>query len=224
MPDLSLEKAFVLSARRFGERSWIVSLFSKEHGRMSGLYRHKQAPEPATIVSARWQARLAEQLGRFSLEETKPVAARYLDDKKRLSCLVSLCALLYDFLPENQPFPHLYQVVSDFVEQLDSADFLKAYILLEKELLSEVGFGLDLSGCAGGGNPNDLAYISPKTGRAVSREKGLPYHDKLLPLPRFMWQDVPADEKEIRLGLKLTGFFLEQHSPRHRLPESRRFL
>lgn len=218
MPELHAEKALVLSARRLGERSWIVALFSKEAGRVSGVYSRKQPPEPASTVNARWQARLSEQLGRLSLEEITPVAVRYLDDKKRLACLASVCSLLNDFLPERQAFPGLYRETVSFLAMLAGPDFLKQYVLFEKKLLSETGFGLDLSGCAGGGDASDLAYISPKTGRAVSREKGEPYRNRLLPLPRFFWQDMPADGQDIRSGLKLTGYFLEKHSPKHRLP------
>ena len=221
MPDFKTENALVLSARPCGERSWIVSLFTKENGRFIGVLNKKNAPETGTFVVARWQARLAEQMGTFYLEESKPLSILYLDDPKRLAVISSLCALLDDTLPERQAFPGLYEGVFQFLETLEQADFLKNYALLEKELLIEIGFGLDLSGCAGGGDPADLAYISPKTGRAVSREKGLPYHNKLLALPRFFWTESTATPKDIQDALMLTGYFLMQHTPRHRLPKIR---
>ena len=221
MPEFKSEKALVLSTRRLGESSWIVSLLTRENGRTLGVLKKKKAPDIGTFVTARWRARLAEQLGTFYLEETNPFSVRYLDDPKRLNCLSALCALLDDTLPERQSFNALYHKTLSFLESLDGDDFLKNYALFEKDLLFEIGFGLDTSGCAGGGNADDLAYISPKTGRAVSREKGEPYRHKLLPLPRFLWQDVPATPQDIRQSLLLTGYFLVQHSPKHRLPQSR---
>ena len=224
MPEFSLEKALVLSARRLGERSWILSLFSREQGRILGVYQKKQPPETGVFVTGRWRARLSEQLGNFYLEENEPFVARYLDDRQRLACISSLCALLDDFLPERQSFTDLYDSVVLFFKKLDEDSFLKNYVLLERDLLSDVGFGLDTSACAGGGDAKDLAYISPKTGRAVSREKGKPYHNKLLVLPRFFWTDSKAQDDDIQNGLKLTGYFLLQHSPKHRLPITRQSL
>ena len=218
MPEFKAEQAVVLASRPLGDRSWIITLLTREHGKLAGVFQKKQPPQTGTIVAARWQARLAEQLGRLYLEETDPFPVRYLDDRQRLACLSSLYALLDDFLPERQPYPDLYDCVFRFFDTLDSTDYLKAYILLECDLLRETGFGLDTSSCAGGGDATQLAYISPKTGRAVSRDKGAPYHHRLLILPRFIWQDAPADITDIQNGLTLTGYFLLRHSPRHRLP------
>ena len=224
MPEFSLEKALVLSAKRLGERSWILSLFSREQGRILGVYQKKQPPETGVFVTGRWRARLAEQLGNLYLEESNPFVVRYLDDYRRLACISSLCALLDDFLPERQSFADLYDSVCHFFEQFDEDTFLKNYVLLERDLLSDIGFGLDTSSCAGGGDARDLAYISPKTGRAVSREKGKPYHNKLLILPKFLWTDSGATNEDIQNGLILIGYFLTQHSPKHRLPITRQSL
>ena len=221
MPEFKTENALVLSAKPLGERSWILSLFTQESGRFVGVIKRKKPFEVGTFVTGRWQARLSEQMGTFYLEETNPLSVLYLDDGKRLAVLSSLCALLDDTLPERQAFPNLYRQVVLFLNELDGCDFLKKYTLLEKELLMEIGFGLDLSGCAGGGDPADLAYISPKTGRAVSREKGLPYRNKLLTLPPFFWKEADATSKDIQDALTLTGYFLVQHTPRHRLPKIR---
>ena len=221
MPEFKTENALVLSARPLGEHSWIVALFTKENGKYLGILNKKKPPETGTFVAARWHARLNEQLGTFYLEETNPLSVLYLDDSQRLAVISSICALLDDVLPERQAFPTLYAETILCLLALEKPDFLKYYALLEKELLTEIGFGLDLSGCAGGGDPADLAYISPKTGRAVSREKGLPYHSKLLTLPRFFWKESPASEQDIQDALKLTGYFLIQHTPKHRLPKIR---
>ena len=221
MPEITSEKALVLSSRRFGERKWIVTVFTENNGKIAGVLNKKQPPETGTFVSVRWRARLSEQLGMLFLEEITPFSVGYLDDKKRLACLSALCALLNDTLPERQAFSELYRKTFLLLGQLDEPDFLRLYALFERDLLEELGFGFDLTVCSGGGNSEDLAYVSPKTGRAVSREKGLPYHQKLLVLPRFFWKDEPANDKDIRDGLRLTGYFLSQHTFHHKLPDIR---
>lgn len=221
MPEFSSENALVLSRRPLGETSWIISVLTSDHGRHVGVLKQKKPPEIASFISVRWQARLAEQMGRFYIEETKAFSVGFMDDKKRLACLGALCALLDDTLPERQSYPELYHAVIAFLNTLENPDFLKKYVRLESALLTALGFGLDTSQCAGGGDNNDLAYISPKTGRAVSREMGIPYHDKLLILPRFLWQESIASLDDIRQGLHLTGYFLEQHAVHHTLPKIR---
>ncbi len=221
MPEFKADNTLVLSTRSLGENKWIVSVLTSEYGRHVGVLSKKTPPEIGAFVSVRWQARLAEQMGRFYLEPAKAFSILFMDDKKRLACIGCLCALLDETLPERQSFPDLYQAVTAFLDTLENPDFLKNYVRLEVALLTALGFGLDTSECAGGGNADDLAYISPKTGRAVSREKGRPYHDKLLPLPRFLWQEAEATPDDIRAGLFLTGYFLERHAVRHTLPKIR---
>lgn len=220
MLDLTTQDALVLSARRLGERAHIISLLTAEHGRLRGVLRRGGAPATGSWVHARWQARLSEHLGTYALEETHSGAVRFLDDRKRLACLVSLCALLDDTLPERQRYDELYQAARLFLNTLETPDFLMRYVRLEMTLLKTLGFGLDTSCCAGGGDDDDLAYISPKTGRAVCHVKGAPYRDKLYALPRFLWQDAPATPADIRAGLHLTGAFLLAHAARS-LPQAR---
>lgn len=221
MPEFTEEKGLVLSSKRLGERSCILSVLTEKNGRYLGVYQKQKPPEIGTLVSVRWRARLAEQMGTFYLEEVTSFSIPFLDDKKRLACLLSICLLLHELLPERQIFSDLYHSVLDFLNDLSKTDFFKKYVLLEKELLGEIGFGLDTSCCAGGGNSDDLFYVSPKTGRAVSREKGRPYHDKLLLLPRFLWCNSEATDLDIQLGLKLTGYFLQTFALKKMLPKIR---
>lgn len=221
MPDVKIDKALVLSHRRLGENTWVVSLFTKTHGRYLGVCKKKIPPEIASFVEGRWQARLSEQLGSFYLEPAGSFSAAFLDDKKRLAVLGCLCALLDTILPERQSYESFFNETLMFLNALDAPDFLTNYVRWEMDLLATIGFGLDCSKCAGGGDRTDLAYISPKTGRAISREKGRPYHDKLLPLPAFLWKEVPATSDDIRRGLLLTGYFLSTYTPLKELPKIR---
>ena len=204
------DSGYVLSARRHGESALIAELLTAEHGRHAGLVRGGQSPrrrallQPGNLVAAVWRGRLAEHLGTLECELLEPHAARLMDDPERLAALGAAVALLVAALPEREPHPDLY------------ASFAA--------LLAALGFGLDLASCAATGTNRDLAYVSPRSGRAVSREAGRPYHDKLLPLPAFLWRDEPAAAGDIAAGLELTGYFLHHHvlAPHGgRLPDAR---
>lgn len=207
MPEFKFDRALILNARALGERTYKVSLLTFESGKQLGVVKAKKAPATAGLFGGRWQARLTEQMGHFYGEESAAPMAPFLEDAARLKCMLSLCGLLDAVLPERHPHPELYDAVMDWVGDLGAEDFLMRYARLELLILSAVGFGLDMSACAGGGDSDDLAYISPKTGRAVSRAQGRPYHDKLLPLPAFLWRNAAATPDDIRAGLKLTAYF-----------------
>jgi len=194
------DTGFVLAARRHGESGVIVELLTAEHGRHAGLVRGGQSPklravlQPGNKVAATWRGRLAEHLGMLSCELVRAHAARFLDDPDRLAALAAATAIIAAALPEREPQPDVFVSFEGMIEALDSGtDWLARYIGWERDLLAALGFGLDLGRCAVTGVTTDLAYVSPRTGRAVSRAAGLPYHDKLLALPGFLWRDEPAD-------------------------------
>ncbi len=218
MPDFYAENALVLSSRPLGDKKFIVSLFTKEKGRHLGVVKKKSPPMTASFLTVRWQARLQEQLGVFYVEDEKSANLAFLEDSKRLNALSSLCYLLDVLLPEREVYQQLFDETIDFLSHLEDNDFQERYIVWEIALLEALGFGLDLTKCAGGGDPYDLAYVSPKSGRAVSRQMGLPYQDKLLPLPPFLIKNIPAEEKMLFQGLNLTGYFLLHYAGLKNLP------
>ncbi|MGC2200223.1 MAG: DNA repair protein RecO, partial [Stellaceae bacterium] len=209
------DQGFVLAARRYGESGAIVELLTREHGRHAGLVRGGQAPkmravlQPGNAVAAAWRGRLSDHLGTLVCEMVQPYAAAFLGEPGRLAALAAATALVATALPEREPFPEVFTSIGDLLEALGSApDWAAHYVEWEQHLLAALGFGLDLGRCAVTGIATDLAYVSPRTGRAVSREAGRPYRDKLLPLPAFLWRDAPADREQIALGLALTEHFL----------------
>lgn len=220
----------VLASRRHGENAAIVSLLTQSHGRQVGLVpggagrRARGLYEPGNRVQATWRARLSEHLGHFACELLESRAARLLDDATRLAALTSAAAVLEAALPEREPHRRLYDRLDGLVENLCDAvadrSWPALYVRFELELLAELGFGLDLSRCAATGQCDDLAYVSPKTGRAVSAAAGAPYRDRLLALPAFLRNDsvadLPVGAAEIQAGLALTGFFLDRHVLSHR--------
>ncbi|HEX3537381.1 MAG TPA: DNA repair protein RecO [Stellaceae bacterium] len=222
---------FVLAARRHGEGGLIVELLTAEHGRHAGLVRGGQSPrrralfQPGNLLAAHWRGRLPEHLGSFECELVRAYAAPLIDDPDRLSSLAAAAALAAAAVPEGEPHGDVYASFAGLIAALDSGDdWARHYVGWERDLLAALGFGLDLSRCAATGTTADLMYVSPRTGRAVSRDAGAPYHNKLLPLPRFLLCDSPADAAAIAAGLALTGYFLEHHllAPQGRgLPEQR---
>jgi DNA repair protein RecO (recombination protein O) len=225
------DTGFVLAVRRHGESAAIVELLTRERGKHAGLVRGGQSPkaramlQPGNEVAAVWRGRLDEHLGTIGCELVRAYAARFLDDPSRLAGLTSAAALAGAALPEREPHADVFVSFARLIEALDSGiDWPVQYVRWERDLLGALGFGLDLSRCTVTGSTADLAYVSPRTGRAVSRTAGLPHHDKLLRLPEFLWRDSPADEVQLVLGLTLTGHFLARHvfAPQgHTLPPAR---
>lgn len=219
------DEAIVLSARRHGETSMIVTLLTSENGCHAGLVNGGQSRkkqhmlEPGNSVHASWRARLSDHLGWYNLEVLHPTAAPWLNDPEVLAIISSATTLVEAALPERQSMTGIYNSLQALFNISDRTLWAPAYIKWEMGLLQALGFGIDLSCCALTGALEDLAYVSPRTGRAVTEEAGTPYHDKLLPLPSFLSDGVDWDDDDIFMGLQLTAHFLSRHvfaSPQNR--------
>lgn len=213
------DDAIVLSAVRHGENAAITQLLTRAHGRHAGLVRGgagrrmRGVLQPGNQVHAAWRARLAEHLGTLTCELVHPFAAPLLDEPARLAGLQAACALSQAALPEREPHPRVFAHLLALLGLLrDAPDWPAAYVRWELALLSELGFGLDLTECAATGRNDQLAYVSPKSGRAVSISAGEPYRARLLPLPAFLLDGGSGNAAEVAAGLVLTGHFLEQHA------------
>lgn len=207
------DTALVLSLRRHGESGTIAMLLTRDHGRHAGLLRgQRQAAvlQPGTPVQARWRARLADHLGSFTLEAERSPAAGVLDDPLRLGALAAACALAEGSLPERAAVPGVHDGLRALLAALGSEHWDAVYVQWELGLLAALGFGLELDRCAATGANDALAFVSPRTGRAVSLSAGEPYADKLLPLPGFLIGRGAADPPAVLQGLELTGYFIER--------------
>jgi DNA repair protein RecO (recombination protein O) len=212
------DEGIVLATRPHGETGLIAWLLTREHGRHAGFVpggvsrRARPLWLPGNLLAVQWRARLADQLGNFSGELREAHAALALDDKAQLAGLATACAVLDGALPEREPHPAVFEGLRVLLAARGHAGWPALYIRLELGLLQELGFGLDLGRCAVTGSREDLAYVSPRTGRAVSGAAAEPYRGKLLALPPFLVAGgLPAGHDELMKGLELTGHFLERH-------------
>jgi len=215
-----VDEAIVLGVRRHGEASAILEVMTREHGRHLGLVRGaagtrlRPVLQPGNRVSVTWRARLDEHLGNYAVEGLDLAAAQFLDASHALYGLAHMAALCR-LLPERDPHPQIHATLEGVLDSLLDARLAGASMArFELQLLSELGFGLDLASCAATGATAELVYVSPKSGRAVSRVAGEPWRDKLMPLPAFLAEDGPAEPPsaaDLAGGFEVTGFFLLRH-------------
>ena len=214
------DDAVVLSSRKHGESSLIVSLLTHHHGRHAGLVRggssrrNRGLFEPGNHVRAHWRARLEEHLGTFQCELTRSVAAELMNDRLKLSGLCSVCAVSDIALPEREPHEPLYEGLLVLINSFsDDKLWPTIYVKWELGLLQELGFGLDFSSCAATGTTENLAFVSPKSGKSVSVDAAEPYKDILLALPEFLLKDGRiGNQDDVYQALKVTGYFLNKHA------------
>ena len=216
------DDGIVLGVRRHGEGSAIAELLTRGHGRHLGLVRggtsSRMRPvlQPGNLVRAVWRARLDEHLGNYALEGLTLRAATVLTSSHAVYGVTHLASLAR-LLPERDPHENIYDMLDLALRNFDDARF--AAVLLarfELAMLTELGFGLDLTTCAATGVREDLIYVSPKSGNAVSRSAGEPWRDRLLRLPLFLRDDEaavtePLTDEDLRDGFALTGMFLLRH-------------
>jgi DNA repair protein RecO (recombination protein O) len=212
------DEGIVIGVKRHGEANGILELMTREHGRHLGLVRGgfgsrmKPVLQPGNSVSATWRARLDEHLGNYTVEAVNLRAANFFAASHAIYGVSHLAALMR-LLPERDPHADLYAEFGDVLDHLDDPVVAAPMVVrFELLVLSELGFGLDLEQCAATGARSDLIYVSPKSGRAVSRDAGEPWADKMLQLPAFLRdRDALPAGRDLADGFALTGFFLARH-------------
>jgi DNA repair protein RecO (recombination protein O) len=213
------DDAIVLSVRPHGETSAILEVLTHGHGRHLGLVRggasrrSRSSLVPGNTLRVSWRARLNEHLGNFAVELVKARAGEMLESREALAGLNAFCAVVSAVMPEREGHQHVFaagNILLDAMQEDGFAHWGALYVRFEAGLLEALGFGLDLSSCASTGATDNLVYVSPRTGRAVSLPAGDPFKDRLLVLPGFLLgtQNATPDTAEVAAGLRLTGHFL----------------
>ena len=212
------DEGLIIGVRRHGEGSAIVEAMTRAYGRHLGLVRGGRSArlratlQPGNTVGLVWRARLDEHLGAYAVEPLSLRAGRLMASTLALAGINYLAALIR-FLPERDPHEGVYDALSLIADALDDEALAPALVVrFEAQMLAECGFALDLSRCAATGATDGLAYVSPKSGRAVSAEAAAPWRDRLLPLPAFLREgarlEAELSAEDIADGFRLTGFFL----------------
>lgn len=226
------DEAILLGVRRHGESSVIAEVMTRQRGRHLGLIRGGRSRTMQPVLQlgnrfeATWRARLDEHLGEFRVEPLRLRAGELMEKALSVYGVQALSSLLR-LLPERDPHPHLYEALDIILDHLDEpVSAGELFIRFELAVLNDLGFGLALDECAATGTREDLVYVSPKSGRAVCRQAGLPYADKMLSLPGFLGDGarLAADRDSLLEGFRLTGFFLARHvyEPRGLEPDAAR--
>jgi len=225
------DEGLIIGVRRHGEGSAIVEAMTRAHGRHLGLVRGGRSArlratlQPGNTVGLVWRARLDEHLGAYAVEPLTLRAGRLMASALALAG-INYLATLIRFLPERDPHEEIYGMLERTLDDFDDAGEAAAHLVrFELAMLAELGFGLDLTRCAVTGGTTELVYVSPKSGRAVSRAAGEAWHDRLLALPGFLAEDrTETSADELAAGFALTGFFLARHLFEQRgvvLPDTR---
>lgn len=229
------DDGIVLSARAHGEAHAVAEIFLAQKGRWAGLVYGGQSRRTLPVlqagngVKAIWKGRLDDSLGHFTLELSAPRAAQHLHDRLALTGLSAAAAVTQATLTEREPHPRLYAALAVLLSALDALEIWPPlFARYELGLLGELGFGLALNACVATGARDELIYVSPRSGGAVSASAGEPYKSKLLPLPRFLIDPAAeASAAEIRDALSVTGYFVESrilHPAGREMPEARKRL
>jgi len=229
------DQGILLSTRRHGEGAAIIDVLTQNHGRHAGLVRgggaRKMAAtlQPGNQISLSWRARVEDQLGTFSVELFEARSGIFIASREKLYVFNALSSLLARYLPEREPNIALYTACIELLELMRSGAFWQhKYCLLEFEMLDVLGYGADRFTCAVTGSTQELHYISPMSGRAVSKKGATGYEDRLLPYPKIFTRKelsaIPAEE--FHQSLRVSGYFFENKIPTAKglLPHARQRL
>ena len=210
------DEGIIIKKSKYRESSLLITFFSLNHGINSGLVKGVLKKDFGTYevgnkVYIKSSFRLSDKLWNCKFELIKNNSVHYFDNKNKLSTILTICSIIDLSLPKNNPQINIYKKTIYLLENLLSKDWISKYIFWELFLLSELGYGLDLERCVVSGEKENLIYISPKSGKAVSKNEGEKYKNKLFNLPKFLIdKNVKPTKDSLKQGISLTGFFIDK--------------
>lgn len=212
-------RAIILSVRPHGEHGAVVRALTPDDGLQAGYVRggrsraHRPVLQPGNVVQGEWRARAETQLAGFTAELVASRAPLYAAPLPA-AAIEWATALAASALPEGQPYPRVFVGLDGLLNAIESAPAARgwggALVRYELLVLAELGFGLDLDRCAATGGSDDLAFVSPKSGAAISRVAAAGYESRLFPLPAYIREGGPAEWSDVLAGLRISGHFLER--------------
>ena len=214
-------EGLLLAVSKYGESSALLDVFTMYLGRRVGLLRgafnkqNKSVIQPGNQLFLTWNSRIEESLGAFKVELIKSRYHKISEQRIGLELFNLICVLCATFLPERVDFEELYHKPIMYIEgEHSKEEKLQKYIEWELQLLKSLGFGLDLGRCVVSGSKDDLKFVSPRSGCAVSGKSGVGWEEKLLILPQFLNNNGPmklVSKTDIEYGFKLTEFFIKKN-------------
>ncbi len=226
-----VDDGYIVNMRKYGESSLILTILSKNHGKLTGFVKHCLNKKNlgtfqlGNLVSVDVYSRLEENMPSFKVELITPYSVFFMKDAIKLQSLSAFCALVNVCMPERQDLESFYHYVENLFKQIDEENWLTYYSLFEFYLLDFLGVGLDLSECSATGVTENLEYVSPKTGKAVCAASGEAYKNRLFKFPHFVMDSHIQPNKENIIDLlKMTEFFLRKNffnSHNLKFPQSR---
>ena len=225
----------IISSRLYGETDIILHTLTQNHGSHYGLVkggasRKRRADfQMGNLLNLKWKARVLENLGTYSCHLEYSFSANFLDNSEVIMQILTLCSIADTVLPEREQCDNIFNQAYHLLKNLDDNYWISNYTKWELNVLTHLGFGLSLDTCALTGVTDELVYVSPKSGRAVSKEAGQPYSKKLLPLPSFLcnYKIIKPSIKDMICAMDLTEFFLLRHvydSDINKIPNARKML
>ena len=212
------DSGYIINVRKYSENSAILTVLTQNNGKLVGFVKNAFSKKSSgvyqlgNLVQVEAYSRLEENMLSFKIELISPVSVNFMGDLRKLSALSSLCALIYTSLPEKENIERLFYYIDSFFQLILEDNWITHYSYFEFYLLEYLGVGLDLTECAATGETENLRYVSPKTGKAVSEEAGLPYHNRLFSYPQFIFDNnYQPTLEELRDLLKMTEFFLNKN-------------
>ena len=212
------DEGYIINTRKHGESSLLLTVLTRGHGRLTGFVRHclsrKSLPtyQLGNLVKIDAYARVEENMPSFRVELVSPLSVNFITDSKKLAALSALCSLCNTCLPEKEPLETFYTHVDKFFNLVNEDNWLTHYSYFEYYLLKHLGVGLDLSECSATGSRSNLAYVSPKTAKAVSSAAAMGYENRLFAFPQYIVDKNERPEpKEVADLLAMTEFFLDRN-------------
>jgi DNA repair protein RecO (recombination protein O) len=216
------DTGIIISSYKYGDTALVVKILSQSHGIIKGLLkgqkRNHSTIQNGNLVHFTWSARLSEHLGMLSISLEKAYCLLNFSDYQKILSISSVCSLIDVLLPEREEYTDIFEEFIGYMHNLGFDNWLERYIMMEMFILNKTGFGIDLERCSVTGTSENVTYISPKSGSAVSRDVGEPYKSRLFRIPAFflekgeeMVQKQPVEMQEILEGLEITRYFFAKH-------------
>lgn len=212
------DEGYIINVRKHGESSLIVTAVTHAHGKLVGYVKGGHSKKNlgvyqlGNLISIDAYARIEENMLTFRTELLRPTSVNFISDSGKLSVLSSFCELSNACMPEKVDLERFFYLIDSFFNFIDEENWLVHYSLFEFYLLDFLGVGLDLSECSATGKTENLAYVSPKTGKAVSAEAGEPYKNRLFKFPHYVVdKNYRPNLSEVADLLRMTEFFLNKN-------------